>query len=819
MGSAMKIVIAVTLVSLAALGAQAAGDFTPPGPNVALGKSYALEPSPSYSLCTDEGDLVQLTDGAFAPETGSIWFHKECVGWYYPKPAVFITLDLEEDTPIAGVTVSTQAGGAGVAWPPALLIAVSEDAEQFEIVGELMYLSSKYGARPPSGRHVFATDDLRCHGRYVRLMIPPGRYIFADEIEVYRGPDELLTQPFTGERFDDITEYLSTNQVPMAIRNWVAWDIFRARQELAASRAPEHTRSTVAETINRIATDNSRLVSPPGDQYRSIFPLTTAHERLFRVLGNLRGAEGRPRLQLWKSNRWQRLSLWDAPPDGQSARDVTIRVRMLHGERRADTVNIANNSRRPVSARVWLEGLPGGATPGYVSLRQAQYVALTSGRWDADALPEAVLEDGRWQVDLPAGVSRQLWLAFDPGAEVKPGDYRGTVVVEAGDGEQLRVPLRLTLEPLQYPNEHTLAFGMWDYASPGRGAYGLNPGNLSAAIAHMHSYGYNVPWSRLFPSVSAEHFDDDDRLVTQPDMSGFDEWMSMWPDARYYAVFFGSWTVSADSYAGVEIGSEKFKKRVAAVMRFWADHVRGLGIDPQRILILTVDEPRAEHGRNAERSVLWARTIKAAVPEFTLFVDPTDRQPQSTGLREMYEAHDVLCPHIGHYFPDGQGAWDFYEELRAGGRQLWLYNTSGGPASLDAIRNHRGQQWKLWSIQGTGTHFWSYAGVGGSPGGSWNQFAAVSEIYSKVYIDATSITDGKHWLAIVEGIQDYEYLRMLRDRISELDAAGRESPARDRARELLRLLPADAIEAADGGDIDAYDRARLAVLDALLALY
>ena len=817
MRTPMQLLIALPLIGSAALSARAAAGFTPPGPNVALGKSYTVEPKPNYSLCTDDGDFVQLTDGVRAPETGSIWFHKPCVGWYYPKPAAFITLDLEEDTPIAGVAVSTEAGGAGVTWPSALLIAVSQDGEQYEIVGELMHLSSKHGVRPPAGRHVFATDDLRCHGRFVRLIVPAARYVFTDEIEVYRGPDVLLKQPFGGQRLDDITAYLAANQVPMAIRRWVARDIFLAREELAASGAPEGVRSNLADAITRIAAENSRLASPPGDDYRSVFPLTPAHGRLFKALGHLREAGGRPRLKVWKSNRWRRLSLWDTPPAGQAARDVALRVRVIRGERRADTVNIANNSREPVSARVWLEGLPGGATPGYVSVRQAEYVALNSGRWDADALPEATLEEGRWEVDLPAGVSRQLWFAFHPGPGVEPGTYQGAVIVDAGGGEVLRVPLTLTLEALQYPAEHTLAFGMWDYAY-GKGSYGLNASNLPAAVAHMRSHGYNVPWSRIFPWVTAEDFDDQDRLVKRPDMSNFDEWVSMWPDARYYAVFLGGWTVKADNYAGVEIGSEKFTRRVAASMRFWADHVRGLGIDPRRLLILTVDEPRAGHGRGAERSVLWARTIKAAVPEFTLFVDPTDRQPQSTGLREMYEAHDVLCPHISHYSEDGQGARDFYEELRAGGRQLWLYNTAGGPSSLDATRHHRGQQWKLWLAQGTGTHFWAYADTGGSPGGSWNQFAAAGEIYSKVYIDRTSITDGKHWLAIIEGIQDYEYLRMLRDRVAELGAAGRKGPVLDRARELLKTLPAESVEAADGGDIKAYDRARLEVLDALVAL-
>ncbi len=253
-------------------------------------------------------------------------------------------------------------------------------------------------------------------------------------------------------------------------------------------------------------------------------------------------------------------------------------------------------------------------------------------------------------------------------------------------------------------------------------------------------------------------------------------------------------------------------------MRFWADHVRSLGIDPQRILILTVDEPSTQN-QGSERSEMWARTIKAAVPEFTLYVDPTDHEPQDVGLRGMYEAHDILCPHISYFFGDSQDARDFYEELRVEGRQLWFYNTAGGPASLDAIRNHRGQQWKLWPVHGTGTHYWSYGDVGGSPNGSWNHFAATGEIYAKVYLDANSVTDGKHWLAIIEGIQDYEYLQILHDRIAALEAAKERGPELERARRLLQTLPEQAIEAADSGDIEAYDRARLTVLDMLRRLH
>ena len=822
-----SLVLILVLQGMAALSCHAIPSFTPPGPNVALGRSYAYEPAPSYSLTTDDGDLVQLTDGISAPlrklvdgrdvSSHMIWFHKETVGWQvYRGIPVVVTIDLTQDTPIAGVALSTGAGFAGVSWPSAVLIAVSQDGQQFQLVGELVHLSCRYGVRPDTGRYVFATDALRCHGRYVRLVIPSKRCMFADEIEIYRGADELLNQSFDSEPLGDITGYLKGNLGPLVVRNWVARDLFQARKELAASRAPEEVRGRVGAVLKRVEADNGRPLSTLEDDYRSIFPLSPAHGRLFAALGELRGGEGRPRLELWKNNRWRRMSLWDAPPADKSARDVTVRVRMMRGERRADTVNIANNTGKAIRARLSFAGLPGGSPPGYVSVREVEYIAMQSDtdRWDADALPKAALQDGQWQITLPAGVSRQLWFAFHPGKEVRPGRYAGTVVIEPQEGECLQVPLELTVELFEYPKKQTLALTMWDYAG-GAGAYGVKPGNMSAAIGHMRSYGYDVPWLNFFPNPKASDFDAEDQLVQKLDWSIFDAWVAMWPDARYYAVVIAGGVTRARSYAGVAPGTDQWYRRVDAVLRAWADHARDLGIDPRRMMFNPVDE--FAPGPQAETALHWCRAFKAAVPEFRLFATITHREPQ-TAYPQLVETHDILCPLPHRYDEGGKDAWDFYERLRADGCELWFYNCAGGPGAANAFRYYRGQEWELWPTKGIGTAFWSYGDVGGSPVGSWNQFAANSVIYAPVYLDSTSVTDGKHWLAIVEGIEDYEYLRMLRDRVEELEAAGHPSEALKQARNVLDTLPAKVIEAANGGDLNAYDRGRLEALDAMLSI-
>lgn len=159
----------------------------------------------------------------------------------------------------------------------------------------------------------------------------------------------------------------------------------------------------------------------------------------------------------------------------------------------------------------------------------------------------------------------------------------------------------------------------------------------------------------------------------------------------------------------------------------------------------------------------------------------------------------------------------FYENLGRGERELWFYSCSGGPSVLDAISYYRSQQWECWKAQATGTAFWAY-GDGGRIGNSWNQLGVTRAIYSPVYIDSHSVTDGKHWLAIIEGIQDYEYLRMLNGRVAELKAAGHTSGAFTQAEKLLATLPDQVLAACAAGDTAACDRERAEVLDALLAL-
>jgi len=97
------IVLWVALVGLASdsISIASAKDTPPPMENIALGKPYALEPTPNYLRCSDPGDFTQLTDGKAGGKLW-IWALQETVGWEAVGYAI-ITVDLGTIQPIQGV--------------------------------------------------------------------------------------------------------------------------------------------------------------------------------------------------------------------------------------------------------------------------------------------------------------------------------------------------------------------------------------------------------------------------------------------------------------------------------------------------------------------------------------------------------------------------------------------------------------------------------------------------------------------------------------------------------------------------------------------
>jgi hypothetical protein len=156
---------------------------------------------------------------------------------------------------------------------------------------------------------------------------------------------------------------------------------------------------------------------------------------------------------------------------------------------------------------------------------------------------------------------------------------------------------------------------------------------------------------------------------------------------------------------------------------------------------------------------------------------------------------------------------------------LAFYACSGPVRLLDPYAYHRLQAWSCWRHGAKGSYYWAFGDSGG--GSSWNEFAANGTAFVPYFLDPTGPTPGKHMEAIREGVEDFEYLVMLRAGIAAAETRGGRDPALERAKQLLaEAAPrvcdspgAQALQWAEEKDRGVADRVRLEILEALAALH
>ena len=571
-------------------GGPVAGGYAgpPPGPNLALGKSYTLTPAPNYGYCTEPGDATQLTDGEYS--VGYFWTQPTTVGWSN-APYADITLDLGDVWPIRGCSYNTAAGVAGVAWPALIQILVSDDGKTWYSGGDLIAHSAKFGL-PPQGAyatHRYVADDLKLHGRYLRLMVAgSGSYTFVDEIEVYRGPDSLLAADMGPSIGEDPKELLISQRVVAAVRTRLLKDIEALKAEAGTEGVSAETKAWALKEAERLT---AAAMATPAEmftpQWRATHPLTPTHAEIHKARARIAHERGAPSFAVWQSGRWDLLQPMDLP--AEAARRPEIAIHALGGEYRAEAVNVTNMSGEDLNVGIAVSKLPGGAHPDYLTVHQVEWIETQTGIPVADALPLAEVTPEGWTVTVPSGMTRQVWLTFHP-TDLQPGNHAGTLLIQpdGADAKSASVPLQLRVYPLRLPEKLSCSLGMWDY-SCGK-AYDMSDGNVDAAIANMKAHFLNTPWNDAGCVPWPQGFDAEGKLVGDLNWDRFDGWVADWADATNYAVFLAV----GSSVGGVKLDDPRFPTAVGEWMHAWVAHLQELEVKPSQLMLLLVDEPSTQ---------------------------------------------------------------------------------------------------------------------------------------------------------------------------------------------------------------------------------
>ncbi|NLE66392.1 MAG: DUF1028 domain-containing protein [Lentisphaerae bacterium] len=745
-------------------------------------------------------DGVQLTDGAYTK--GYFWTQPGTVGWTLNAPFVAITLDLGAVVPIAGVSCNMAAGAAEVTWPTCIFILTSDDGKAFRHEGDLVELDSAHGAPPPEGYCVrrYWTDTLAAAGRFVKLVVKTdGPYVFLDEVEVYRG--SRARQPQSGKAVVDIADLNVTWHVQRRLRNDLA-AVRSVVRGLPGNQRLERELSDIETAIPGMAFTRSQ-------DFRTAFPINDLHKRIFAVQAAAwRTSLTNTALIIWQKNRWDMLSPTEQPLPGGAA----VEVLMMRNEHRAAAFNISHCGAMPAALRLSITGLPGGPSPAFVTVHDAPFTDTKSGVPVMAALPMARRDGGNYLIEIDPGMTRQVWLTFHSRA-VPAGEYRGAIVIDPGSH---RVPVRLRVYPFTMPDQPTLHMGGWDYTDRD-GIFDLTGENRPLLAQHLRERFVDTPWATA-GVMPPGRYDQSGNMSEAPDAGNFERWIQRWPGARNYFIF-----LSAQSrFAGFEMGTPSFRKALADWITWWVKKAAEHGVRPEQIGLLLVDEP---HTPEQDRvAVEYAGAIKSAQPGVRIWEDPTWTDP-SQADPGLFRASDILCPNLPMWIEQGKPFAEFYIRQRDAGRDLWFYSCSGPGKLLDPYAYHLMQQWFCWKYNAKGSCFWAFCDSGGSS--SWNEYGSVKGAYTPVFLDRNSVTPGKHMEAIREGVEDYEYLRMLRDRVAELERRNVPAHAIAGAKALLGsaadrvtgcMTNVKMIQWAEPKDRSIADRIRAEVLEALMQM-
>ncbi len=702
--------------------------------NLARGCSYIMNPIPRYPACSGPEDATDLTDGRFT-EKKPMALDRGAVGWRVGKsPEVNITIDLGAVKKFNRVTFSTGGGSNSISYPSFINVEVSGNGSDFYQLGCLTALSKNPWPPVDAGYRnlVFDADFQAVEARYVRLRcIISGLFMFCDEIEVFASGEVEAARP---------------ESLPPALESA---ELLKSLPGLITENCVRRSYNTLLAKIGREIPKDSRIgvlekrisqwkLSGEVKDFTAVYPIDELHRDIFRLHAEKLKQQGRAGLAVWNTRVYDLLDVL-AEPSGEST-EVRIKMAMMNRERRLAAVNLRNYELQPLEITAVLQGVPG---------RIYRVEVLDSNNLQPISTSLVPAEN---KIILYPGLAAQLVIEFAPD-NLDAGLNRGSLVLHS-DVSSHEIPIDLTVSPQLFPNSPTLSSGMWDYldfaTKPVPGKLIRRPADVLRDIQKEHQIRVAFANHTLAPACHPLRHLEDETL----DFSGFDRWVQSWPDAEKYVIYL---SIKSNSEAnGKKPGSPEFTAAVRKWAERWERHLESLGLAEGRVVFQMLDEPRDE---DAYRNFLhWRQAVKAGSRRVALFNNPLAYKPE---FAQYLEATDILCP-VGSLLinPDRETENDFRRFSRAP-HQLWVYRCSAGPFNIDP-GYYRNQAYLAFRHGATGSMFWALGDIGRGDNNSRNQYLTRPIYYSPLMFAGSRVEPTKHLKAIRDGVQDYEYLVMLK---------------------------------------------------------
>jgi hypothetical protein len=279
------------------------------------------------------------------------------------------------------------------------------------------------------------------------------------------------------------------------------------------------------------------------------------------------------------------------------------------------------------------------------------------------------------------------------------------------------------------------------------------------------------------------------------DFTNFDRWHGLWPGVERYLIFLNA----KEEFGGVTLSDPAFGERVGDWMKQIAKHLDEKGIARNRIVLQLVDEPHTD--RQDAIIAAWAEAINASVPEFSIFENPTWLHPGKTGTQKAMKLPDIICPYVRKYEEGGETTRQYFKN-RPDHQRLWFYLCAGPVRLFDPTNYYRSKAWWVFENDGEGLLYWAFGDVGfdsglGTAKNSWCEYDSLTPSFSPVFLRPDKVTSSIHMEAIREGVEDYQYLTMLK----EGGASSSNADWKREAADILQTAP-DKVSKKNRFDLD-----------------
>ncbi len=541
--------------------------------------------------------------------------------------------------------------------------------------------------------------------------------------------------------------------------------------------------------------------------------------------GRLARFEGRPMEP-------EALAVWQVPavekvfPDTPAPREAGP-ARIAAARNEAEPVQLALRSGRAIGdVRVEVDppAGPGGATIEDVEVRVVGYVPIdypTSyyqsqapgwhrlrptarfasegwpGLWPDPLLPRAAL-------DLAADSTKAVWITVRVGEDAPAGDYAGAVRLVAEGATVAEVPFDLRVWDFALPESPSLA-AIYDVRlGPGAALWEKPLGELYDEVAEL------MAANRLSPDVirpGPRFRREGDRVVA--DFTEFDRAARRHFDDFGLPVAYTPWdfylfgwglpprTILGERpYETDEPGRlrPEYRRVYQEMLRLFWDHLREQGWQ-ERIVLYISDEPFDHHEHIREQMKALIAMIQEVDPAIPIYASTWRHVPDWDGYLNVWG--------IGH---DGRVPVETMERLRAAGDRLWF--TTDGQMCLDTpyaaverLLPHYCFQYDVEAYE-----FWGITWLTYDPYRfGWHSYIHQSDEPDRSYWVRYPNGDGYllypggpighdgpvtsiRFEQAREGVEDYEYLVLLRRLTDEGRAAGRDTAEAEAALEAAAEL-------------------------------